>query len=169
MITKHKKRESKYILNKDRLREGMKTWVSFYRSNIHRFAMDYLKCPLKPFQAILLYLMDKNDFFMMIGSRGIGKSFLVAVYCCSKAILCPGIKIIVAAKDKSQAKLMITQKIEKELLNYQGSMLRYEIAKDGIKTGGNEAKVVFKNSSTIEAVVSGDSARGYRGNVMPLI
>lgn len=55
---------------------------------------------------------------------------------------------------------MITQKIEKELMNYQGSMLRYEIAKDGIKTGSHDAKVIFKNGSTIECTTSGESARG---------
>lgn len=100
----------------------------------------------------------------------LGKSYLVAVYCCVKCILFPGIKIIVAAKDKGQAKLMITQKIEKELMNYKGSMLRYELKgngnKEGIQTGSNEAKVIFKNGSTIECTTSGESARGYRGNIL---
>lgn len=61
---------------------------------------------------------------------------------------------------------MITQKIEKELMGYSGSMLKHEIAKDGIRTGSNEAKVTFKNGSTIECTTSGESARGFRGNIL---
>ncbi|CEQ01720.1 Uncharacterised protein [[Clostridium] sordellii] len=100
MITKTKERESKYIRPIERMEEGMKIWLSYWRANPHRMAMDYLACPLKPFQCILLYLMEKYDFFMFVASRGLGKSYLVAVYCCVKCILFPGIKIIVAAKDK---------------------------------------------------------------------
>lgn len=168
MVTEFEDRESEYIRPEERMEEGMLLWLSFWRANPHRMAMDYLACPLKPFQCILLYLMEKYDFFMFIASRGLGKSYLVAVYCCVKCILFPGIKIIVAAKDKGQAKLMITQKIEKELMNYEGSMLRFELkpGREGIQTGANDAKVVFKNGSTIECTTSGESARGYRGNIL---
>ncbi len=165
MITSTKPRQ-KTGRSTDRMREGMKIWTSFYRANPHRMAMDYLKCPLKPFQCILIYLMNKHNFFMFIASRGLGKSYLVAVYCCVVAILYPGYKIVVAAKTKEQAKLLITQKIEKELMNYTGSMLKYELPRDKIETGGNSAKVTFRNGSTIECVVSGEQSRGFRANIL---
>lgn len=70
MVTRYEQRESKYIKPRDRMQEGMMIWLSFWRANPHRMAMDYLKCPLKPFQCILLYLMERYDFFMFIASRG---------------------------------------------------------------------------------------------------
>ena len=44
--------------------------------------------------------------------------------------------------------------------------LRREIAY--VKVGANDAVVKFKNGSTIEAVASSDSARGYRCNILIL-
>ena len=46
----------------------------------------------------------------------LGKSFIIAVYCCCRAILYPNSKIIVGAGSRGQAKLLISQKIEKELM-----------------------------------------------------
>ena len=88
----------------------------------------------------------------------LGKSFLTAVYCCCRCILYPNTKIIVASGTKGQARLLISQKIEKELMGMSPN-LRREIAY--VKVGANDALVKFKNGSTIEAVASSDSARGY--------
>ena len=44
--------------------------------------------------------------------------------------------------------------------------LRREIKE--IRVGANDAIVKFKNGSTIEAVASGESSRGYRGNILIL-
>lgn len=87
----------------------------------------------------------------------LGKSFLTAVYCCCRCILYPNTKIIVASGTKGQARLLISQKIEKELVNMSPN-LRREIKE--IRVGANDAIVKFKNGSTIEAVASGESARG---------
>ena len=87
----------------------------------------------------------------------LGKSFIIAVYCCCRAILYPNSKIIVGAGSRGQAKLLISQKIEKELMSMCPA-LRKEIKE--IRCGANEARVVFWNGSTIEAVVSGDGSRG---------
>jgi hypothetical protein len=149
----------------ERLIEGFKLWTSFYRENIHRFAEDYLGLKLHLFQKILLYLMNYISFFMYIAARGQGKSYLIAVFCICRCILYPGTKIIIASGTKGQAKLIITQKIEKDLyLNYPN--VRREI-KD-IKSSNNECVVIFQNGSTIEAVTSTDNSRGYRGNILIL-
>lgn len=108
-------------------------------------------------------MMDINDFFLIIASRGLGKSYLIAIYCCVRAILYPNSKIIIASATKGQSKLLISQKIEKELCSKYPNLAR-EIKQ--IKTGANESVVYFKNGSTIEAVVSNDNARGYRGNIL---
>ena len=54
----HKQRENLSPRKKDRLNEGMKIWTSFFRCNMHRFAIDYLGLNLYPFQIILLYMMN---------------------------------------------------------------------------------------------------------------
>jgi hypothetical protein len=148
-----------------RLRDGIKLWAGFYRSNVHRFVMDYLGIKLHLFQIILLYMMNTNSFFMYLAARGQGKSFIIAIYCIARAILYPGSKIILASGTKGQARLIITQKIDKELKLKFPNLAR-EIKE--IKTGQNECVVIFQNGSTIEAVTSTDSARGYRGNILVL-
>ena len=93
----------------------------------------------------------------------LGKSFLVSVFCCCKCILEPGTKVIVASASKSQAKILISQKIGIELQNMSPN-LRREISK--IQINQNDIVVHFKNGSTITAVTSGESARGYRGTIL---
>jgi len=63
---------------------------------------------------------------------------------------------------KGQARLIITEKIF-ALKNNSPNVAR-EISE--FKTGANECYVAFKNGSKITAVTSGDSARGYRANIL---
>ena len=69
---KTKTRKRKRGLQQDRVNfnEGVKLWGSLYRANIHRFAVDYLQLPLFGFQMILLYMMNINNFFYFVASRG---------------------------------------------------------------------------------------------------
>lgn len=163
MKTKTKTRKPTSKNQKENFKQGVKIWTTLWRNNPHRFVADYLQINLHIFQMILIYMMDKSNFFMFIASRGLGKSFLISVYCCARAILYPHSKIIVSAGSKAQAKLLISQKIEKELMQMSPN-LRKEIKE--IKCNGQDAKVIFKNGSTIEAVVSGDGSRGFRAHVL---
>ena len=72
-MTKTKKR--KIDLSKDRsttLLEGVKLWASYWRSNPHRFAEDYLNIKLKLFQKILIFMMMQSNYFMFLASRSLG-------------------------------------------------------------------------------------------------
>lgn len=157
---------SNEVLSKDqKLRKGFKVWTAFYRKNIHRFIGDYFGVHLFLFQKILIFMMSRVSFFMYLAARGQGKSFIIALFCCAQCVLYPNTKIILASGTKGQARLIITQKIAKELiLNYPN--LAREIKE--VKTGVNECLVIFQNGSTIEAVTSTDNARGYRGNILIL-
>lgn len=44
--------------------------TGFYRANPHRFVKDFLGVSLKPFQMILLYMMNISTHFMYLASRG---------------------------------------------------------------------------------------------------
>lgn len=134
-------------------------WVTFWRRNLHRFATDYLGLKLKLYQTIMLYLMGINNTFVCIASRASSKSFVIAIYACCKAILYPQSSIVLCSGTKNQAKLLVSEKIEKELCSWS-SVLRKEIKK--IVTNNNNVEVIFNNGSKINVVVASDNARGYR-------
>lgn len=134
-------------------------WVTFWRRNFHRFALDYLGLELKLYQVIMLYLMGINNTFVCIAARASAKSFVIAIYACCKAILYPQSSIILCSGTKNQAKLLVSEKIEKELCSWS-PVLRNEILK--IVTNNNNIEVIFYNGSKINVVVANDNARGYR-------
>lgn len=76
---------------------GFRRWTAYYRANPHAFAKEYLNIRLHLYQVILLWAMNKYNFFMYIASRGQGKSFLTAVYCVIRAILFPNSNIVLAS------------------------------------------------------------------------
>lgn len=78
----------------ERMRTQMKKWTSFYRLNIHRFVDHYFGIELFLFQKILLFFMNINTFFMLIASRGMSKSFLIAIFACARCVLYPNTKVI---------------------------------------------------------------------------
>lgn len=150
----------------ERVLDGVAYWGAFYRKNPHRFCQDYLNINLKLFQKILLYAMMVSTNFMLIASRGIGKTWLSALYCVVRCILFPGTKIVACSGVKSQG-VAIIEKIEKEFLKAYGwgsANLRNEIS--FISTGVNNAGVEFKNGSFIKIVTSNSNARSNRANLI---
>lgn len=150
----------------DRILEGVAVWVSYFRSNPHRFAKDFLNLRLKLFQKILLYAMMHNNYMIYLAARGQGKTWLIAVFCVIRCILYPGTKVVITAGVKSQAAEVIA-KIKDDLCkNYQwgSSNLNNEIS--DIKNGQNDAYCEFKNGSWIKIKTSNDNARSARANIL---
>lgn len=87
----------------DTIQNGVALWCGYYRENPHRFAHDYLHLNLHLFQKMLLCMMNWANTSVFIGSRGIGKTFLSAVFCVIRCILWPGSKIIIASGTRGQA------------------------------------------------------------------
>ena len=138
-------------------------WVTFFRRNIHRFAIDYLGIKLHLYQIFMLYLMGVNQFFVVIASRASAKSFIIALYACIRCILYPNSLVVLSSGTKKQSKLLVSEKIEKELMNMSPA-LRKEIVK--IKDNQSEVVVHFRNHSSITVVIAGESGRGYRSTVL---
>lgn len=137
-------------------------WAGYYRSNPHRFVEDVLNIKLRLFQKIVLVMMNINVVFVFIAVRGIGKTFLSAIYCVTRAILYPGSKIIITSKTRGQGSLIL-EKILNEL-KPKSPALALEIA--DVKTNGTNQFITFKNTSFIKVVTAGESARGNRGNIL---
>lgn len=162
--TKNVSKVKENMSKNERMRSQIKKWTTFYRLNMHRFVEHYFGIELFFFQKILLFFMNLNTFVMIVAARGLSKSFMIAIFACARCVLYPGTKVIIASGVKKQGKLIITEKIEKELMQYPN--LAREIKQ--IKSSSNDATVIFHNGSTIEAVTSSENSRGYRGNILIL-
>lgn len=148
----------------DRIMEGAAHWGAFYRKHPEQFAEDYLHLKLRLFQKILLVMMFWSTTFVMISARGLGKSFLSAVYCVIRCILYPGTRVAIASGTRNQS-INVLEKIMYELMPLSAE-LRAEI-KD-CKVNGTNAVIAFNNSSTIKVVTASDTARGQRCHVLLL-
>lgn len=137
-------------------------WVTFFRRNLHRLATDYLGLKLHLYQIIMLYLMGINQFIVVVASRACAKSFIIALFACCKCILYPKSMIVLTSSTKGQSKLLVSEKIQKELMNLSPA-LRKEILK--VKDNQNEVIVFFRNHSTITVVPASENGRGYRSTI----
>ena len=137
---------------------GAAHWGAFYRKHPDRFVEDYLHIKLKLFQKILLVMMCWCTTFVMIACRGIGKTYLSAIYCVVRCVLYPGTKICIASGTRGQA-ISVLEKITLEL-KPQSPELRAEINEKESKMNGTNAIMVFNNTSSIKVVTASDTARG---------
>ncbi len=150
----------------DRLMEGIGCWAAFYRKNPQRFVKEYLNINLKLFQKILLYIMMQCTNIVICACRGIGKTWIGALYMVVRCILFPGTKIIVASGFKEQS-LEIIQKIKDDFLkNYDWGSSNLNLEIEYISDSINKPECIFKNGSFIRIVTASDSARHNRANVI---
>lgn len=143
-------------------------FLSYYRYYVDEFATDILGLHLFPFQRLILRAMARYQNTMLICCRGLGKSYISAVFMICMAILYPGMKIGIASGKGQQARNVIIQKIKGEISKNEN--VAREI-KFPIKTGADDCVVDFKNGSEIRAIVlgqnqSGDSARSWRFHIL---
>ncbi len=151
------------VFDKEDLRrkKRLMDWVTFYRRNLEFFVQHYLKIKLFPYQKIILHLMGVNDKLVWISARANAKSFTTALYCVCRCILYPNTKMVIVARKSGQAALIITEKIQKELVS-MSPILNKEIR--SFKDRQGEQICLFENGSYIKVVVLNDSARGERSN-----
>lgn len=147
-------------------RQAVGRAAAYYRANPHRFVKDFLHIDLRWFQKIVIYAMNMNPIFCMIASRGLGKSFLIAIYCCVRCVLYPGTKICIASGTRGQS-INVLEKIRTEILQ-KSNELKCELKGGDVKIASSEAVAYFKNGSYIKVVTASDSARGNRANVLIL-
>lgn len=159
----HEHFPSTSYLHKQENVERLIHWITYWRRNPSRFVERYFGVKLHLYQHIILYLMEFFPSFCIVAARSAAKSFLIAIFACKEAILRPGAKIVVASATKGQARLIVSEKIKKELLK-KSALLEMEI--DSFKDNQSEIEVVFKNGSSIIVVAANDNARGHRATVM---
>lgn len=139
---------------------------AYYRENPDEFAEDYLHIKLHLFQRILLIMMFTVTTFVFVACRGIGKTFLSAIYCCIRCILWPGSQVCVASGTRGQG-ILVLEKIMFEL-EKKSPELAAEIDEKKTQINGTNARIYFKNTSVIKVVTASDNSRGNRCNVLLL-
>ena len=151
-----------YLSNKNNVLHVL-AWGTFFRRNMHRFVIDYLKISLYEYQALALYEMGISNLICIIASRNNAKSFIVAVYAVARCLLYKGTKFRIGAATEKQAKLIVSEKIIDELCDWS-PILRKEIESYGIRS--NDIYVKFRNGSKITVFVANENARGLRSNAI---
>lgn len=137
--------------------------AGYYRENLDKFCFDYLQITnLKWFQKILLWAMDKHDNTLLLACRGLGKTYICALFAVCRAILYPGQQIISVSATFKQAKNLI-EKITNDFM-LKSPLLRSEILK--YSTSQNDCYIQFKSGSFIKAITATESSRGFRSHII---
>ncbi|BAE47866.1 MULTISPECIES: terminase large subunit domain-containing protein [Clostridium] len=143
--------------------EEWEKYISYYRKYIDKFCIEVLGLKLYLFQRLILRAMARNQYVMLICCRGLGKSWLSAVFFVASCILYKGLKCGIASGQGQQARNVIIQKVKGELA--KNPSIAREIVFP-IKTGADDCVVNFRNGSEIRAIVlgrnQGDGARSWR-------
>lgn len=125
-----------------------------------------------PFQEIILNAWFSKDNSLFIAGRGVGKSYLLAIFICLYSLFHPGIKIVLVANNFRRVKDIFLQ-IEK-FLNFKGAHLLRQCfemkSSSSIKMGKQNDQYLLNclNGSTVKGLPLGvgENLRGERANVL---
>jgi hypothetical protein len=119
-----------------------------------------LTCP--PMQYVILQELWKRKFPMLIGSRGLSKTFCLALYCLIRGFLMPGRRILVTGSGFRQSKLVF-QYMEQIWNN--APIFRDFCQSEGLRRETDRWRFYVGNSViTGLPVGTGDKIRGERAN-----
>jgi hypothetical protein len=134
------------------------------RPEYFSFACKYiLNIELSPFQSLLLYEMWNRKFPMLVGSRGMGKSFMLSVYPLLRALFIPRRKIIIVGAAFRQSKVLFEYM---DTIWKNAPVLRDLCATNSGPRRDVDRCVMHIGQSTITCLPLGDGSkiRGQRAN-----
>lgn len=141
-------------------KDRLKRWITMFRRNPHRFIETYFGIKLHPYQILMIWVLQRSNLAYIVASRAAAKTWIIAVWTLTLAVLYPGMNVIVCSKTLKQGGILLSEKLT-SLRNTHPNVDR-EI--DHITANANTYEAIFKNGSTIRVVPSSDSARGSRGS-----
>ena len=169
------KTQEKKRFNKAEYDRRLADWQLFYLNNLDIFTEEFLEIPLKQFQRELLLNCRQYDVMDVVASRGLSKSFCIALLANNLALILPNINILITSMTLNQSNIIIKEKIDEmftsESSTKVNSPILKQLRKDGFIQFKNDKNtggliVEYGNGSKIFAVNCGDSARGKRSNVV---
>jgi len=127
------------------------------------FCQHILNIQLLPMQSLILNELWNRKFPMLIGSRGLGKSFKLSLYSILRAIMLPKRKIVVVGAAFRQSKVLFEYM---ETIWRNSPMLRDMCDGDSGPRRDTDRCVMRINDSTITCLPLGDGQkiRGQRAN-----
>jgi len=140
----------------DARKEQYKKWITFFRRNPHRFIEMYFDIKLHPFQILMIWILQRSNLAYIVASRAASKSWIIAVWALTLAVLYPGIKVICCSKTLKQGGIIISEKLTS--LRDEHPNVAREIK--SITANANTYDVIFHCGSTIKVVPSSESSRG---------
>ena len=145
------------------LMNAVNLWCGYFRANPSRFIEMWIpSIKLKPFQKILLWAMAHNDMAVLIASRGLGKTYILAMYGVFKCINYPGTHMVCVSHTFKQGREIILKITDDFML--KSPLLRNEI--DSYSIGQNECAIRFKNGSWMRVAIAGEGSRGIRSTAI---
>ncbi len=140
-------------------------WFLSQPENFGLTAKVLFNIELAPFQVFILQDLWQRKFPMLIGCRGMGKSFILGLYACLRAVLTPNCRIVLVGAAFRQSKL---------LFEYMEAIWRNAPIFQHIVGGGNGAgpkratdrcTFYIRDSQVIAIPIgSGEKIRGLRAN-----
>jgi hypothetical protein len=124
-----------------------------------------LNIRLQPFQMVIMHNLFTHAFPMFIGSRGLGKTFLLGIYSLLKCLFNPEYKVVLAGASFRQSKL-IFQYAENAFNN---SPVFRSVCQQGYVRHDTDRHYLRINDSEIVAIPigpTGDKIRGLRANTI---
>lgn len=149
--------------------ENVIEWTTLYRRNWHIFVDQVLQIKLKPFQALMIYLMGASDVFFAICSRGLSKTFMVGLAAFVKMLLYPYSEVIVTASTVAQANVIVEKKMRDELIKKLSPYLLYLYEHEYLvitKSDDGYKIVCSLNGSTLEVLPANEGSRGRRATLL---
>jgi|GEM_PF-622509 len=139
------------------------TWLMAQPEYFSFITKYILNLELAPFQHVVLQEMWHKKFPMLIGSRGMSKSFTMAVYCILRCLLMPRRKIIVVGAAFRQSKVIFEYM---ETIWKNAPILRDLCDKDSGPSRDIDRCVMRINGGTITCLPlgNGEKIRGQRAN-----
>ena len=136
---------------------------AYYRANPSRWIEDFIpSLKLRTYQKIVLWAMAHNDMSYIVASRGLSKTYMMALYCLFKCVCYPRSHVVVVSFTLKQGREVLL-KITDDLMP-RSALIRSEISK--VSIGQNDCSIYFKNNSWIRVVTATQSSRGVRSTAI---
>ena len=136
-------------------KDKMIRWITFFRRNPHLFIANYFGIKLYPYQVLMIWVLQRSNLAYIVASRAAAKTFIIAIWALTRAVLYPGSEVICTSKTIKQGALIL-EKLEMLRKNYPN--VAREIKQ--ILRSANDNIAYLHCGSTIKVVPSTPSARG---------
>lgn len=143
-------------------------WITFFRRNIDIFIEEWLCIKLRPFQRVALHLAGVSETYMLVCSRGLGKSWLASVYALAVSCLYPYSEIVITSSTVAQAN-RLAEKMFSEVIKKNSKVLLHMYEREYLVKTQRDDGWQFENKlngSIIRVLPALDSSRGQRATML---